>query len=79
MAREDLQARLRVSTASSPTKLRIGEKRQREPQDDIDMLAASSDTEKDDPDATLTPGGSKRPIRPSGLLGRSVRRKYGVQ
>lgn len=79
VAREDLQARLRVSTASSPTKLRIGEKRQREPQDDIDMLAASSDTEKDDPDATLTPGGSKRPIRPSGLLGRSVRRKYGVQ
>lgn len=77
VAREDLQARLRVSTMSNPTKLKLGEKRQREPQDDIDMLA-NSDTEKDDPDMTLTPGGSKRPPRASGLLGRSVRRKYGI-
>jgi hypothetical protein len=80
VAREDLQARMRIQTGSSPSpsKFKLGDKRMREPQDDIDMMA-SSDGEKGDPDEMVTPGGSRRTQRPSGIQGRSVRRKYGLQ
>lgn len=77
VAREDQAARFRVSTSTSPIKFKIGEKRQREPQDDIDMQ--TSEGEQDDPDETITPGNSKRMIRPSGISGRSVRRKFGIE
>lgn len=101
IAREDLQARLRVSSTSpskqsifsgpsksfstlgsggvSPLKssFKLGDKRSRDPED-IDMLAASDDSEEDG-DRTLTPGGSKRMVRLGSAGGRSVRRKYGVQ
>ncbi|PVF93921.1 hypothetical protein CPB86DRAFT_741549 [Serendipita vermifera] len=72
IAREDLQARLRVTSTGSPSKVKLGDKRQRDMQDDMDM----SSSEEEDPDQTVTIGGSRRPLRASGILGRSVRRKY---
>ncbi|KAG8832200.1 hypothetical protein FRC18_005410 [Serendipita sp. 400] len=78
VARGDLQARLRLSTTPSPSKLKLGDKRPRDSQDDIDMLATSEE-EQDDSDDTIVGSNSKRVQRPTGLLGRSVRRKYGIQ
>ena len=86
VAREDLQARMRIASPSKsqqqqlpqPPQLQLGTKRLREPQDDIDM-AASSDGEKDDADETITPSSLRQIQRTSGLQGRSVRRKYGLQ
>ncbi|KIM34086.1 hypothetical protein M408DRAFT_325602 [Serendipita vermifera MAFF 305830] len=84
VAREDLQARIRIASPSKaqqqqqPQQLQLGTKRLREPQDDIDM-AASSDGDKDDDDDTITPGSSRQIQRTPGLQGRSVRRKYGLQ
>lgn len=75
VAREDLQARLRVSSTPSPSKSRLGDKRQRDLQDDIDMAGSE---EADNSDDTITLGNSRRPARATGVLGRSVRRKYGL-
>lgn len=82
VAREDLQARMRISSPAKsqqlPQQLQLGTKRLREPQDDVDM-AASSDVDKDDADDTITPASARQIQRASGLHGRSVRRKYGIQ
>ncbi|KAG8809165.1 hypothetical protein FRC17_003569 [Serendipita sp. 399] len=77
VARGDLQARLRLSSTLSPSKQKLGDKRPRDFQDDIDMLAASEE-EQNDSDDTVIGSSSKRVQRPT-LLGRSVRRKYGLE